>query len=56
VKELAMPVSWAIRLYPEIREIFQSLPRGIDGRLLRLLAPHELSTFLLYTSDTRRKK
>jgi hypothetical protein len=30
--------------------------RGIDGRLLRLSAPHELSTFLPYTSDTRRKK
>jgi len=30
--------------------------RGIDGRLLRLTAPHELSTFLPYTYDTRRKK
>jgi hypothetical protein len=56
MKELAMPVSWAIRLSPEILEIFQSLPRGIDRRLLLLFAPHELSTFLPYTSDTRRKK
>lgn len=32
------------------------IARGIDGRLLRLSAPHELSTFLPYTSDTRRKK
>jgi peptide-methionine (R)-S-oxide reductase len=40
-----MPVSWAIRLSPEFLEIFQSLPRGIEGRLLLLLAPHELSTF-----------
>jgi hypothetical protein len=46
----------AIRLYPETLEIFQSLPRGIDGRLFLLLAPHELSTFLPYMSDTRRKK
>jgi hypothetical protein len=36
-----MPVSWAIRLYPEILEIFSGLVRGIDGRLLRLSAPHE---------------
>jgi hypothetical protein len=33
------------------------IARGIDGwLLLRLSAPHELSTFLPYTSDTRRKK
>ena len=32
------------------------IARGIDGRLLRLSAPHELSTFLPYTSDTRRKQ
>jgi hypothetical protein len=32
------------------------IARGIDGRRLRLSAPHELSTFLPYTSDTRRKK
>jgi hypothetical protein len=32
------------------------IARGIDGRLLRQSAPHELSTFLRYTSDTRRKK
>ncbi|HET9867128.1 MAG TPA: hypothetical protein VFQ06_07550, partial [Nitrospira sp.] len=56
VKERAMPVSWAIRLYPEILEIFPSLPRGIDGRLLLLSAPHDLSTFRPYMSDTRRKK
>jgi hypothetical protein len=35
---------------------FSVFARGIDGRLLRLTAPHELSTFLPYTSDTRRKK
>ena len=29
---------------------------GIDGRLFRLSAPHQLSTLLPYTSDTRRKK
>jgi hypothetical protein len=51
-----MPVSWAIRLYPEILEIFSVFARGIDGRRLRLSAPHELSAFLAYTSDTRRKK
>jgi hypothetical protein len=51
-----MPVSWAIRLYPEILEIFSVFARGTDGRLLRLTAPHELSTFLPYTYDTRRKK
>jgi peptide-methionine (R)-S-oxide reductase len=39
-----MPVSWAIWLYPEILEIIQSLPRGMDRRLLPLLAPPELST------------
>jgi len=32
------------------------IARGIDGRLLRQSATHELSTFLPYTSDTRRKK
>jgi hypothetical protein len=36
-----MPVSWAIRLYPKFLEIFSGLARGIDGRLLRLSAPHE---------------
>jgi hypothetical protein len=35
---------------------FSVFARGIDGRLLRLSAPHELSTFLPYTSDTRRKQ
>ena len=53
---LAMPVSWAIRLYPEIRDIFQSLPRAIEERLLRLSTPCELFDVLPYTSDTRRKK
>ena len=51
-----LAIHLSIRLYLEILEIFQSLPCGIDGRLLLLLAPHELSAFLPYTSDTRRKK
>ena len=56
MKELAVLLFWAIRLYPETLEILQSFPCGIDGRLLLLLAPHELSTLLPFTSDTRRKK
>jgi hypothetical protein len=56
MKKRALPVSWAIRLSPEMREIVQSAPRGIDRRRLRLLAPHERSAFLPYTADTRRKK
>jgi hypothetical protein len=35
---------------------FSVFAGGIDGRLLRLTAPHELSTFLPYTYDKRRKK
>src|SRR5262245_11959194 len=41
-----MPVSSAIRLHLEILETIESLPCGIEGRLLPLLAPHELSGFL----------